>query len=112
MGVGVEAVEEGAIDEVRRRRPRQGRRRLVGVADVALVDDEDGGGGAFEDAPELLLAGEGAAVADGRVLALRPARGQATGEDDADGHAQRHQHRHDQHGRQTLDASHAADLTA
>ena len=114
MGVGVEAVEEGAIDEVRRRGPGQRRRRLVGVADVALVDDEDGGRGAFEDSAELLLADEDRSVAHGPTLRVRSARGRPPGEDDADadGHAHRHKRRHHQHGRQTLDASHAADLTA
>ena len=112
MGVGMEAVEEGAIDEVGGRGPGQGRRRLVGVADVALVDDEDGGGGALEDGAELLLAAEDPVIGDRGGHRLRSARGRPSGEDDADGHAQRHEHRHDQHGRQTLGASHAADLTA
>jgi hypothetical protein len=45
VGIRVEAIEEGAIDELGRGGAGQGGRRLVRVADAALVDDEDGGGG-------------------------------------------------------------------
>ncbi len=72
VGVGMEAIEEGAIDEVggggRGERPR----RLVGVADATLVDDEDGGGGALQDGAELLFAGEDGAVGHGRRLRVAP----------------------------------------
>ena len=59
--IRMETVEEGAIDEVGRGGRGERARGLVGVADAAVVDDEDGGGGALEDGAELLLAGEGRA---------------------------------------------------
>ena len=58
VGIRVEAIEEGALDEVGRGRARQRARRLVRVADAPVVDDEDGGRGPLEDGAELLLAGD------------------------------------------------------
>src|SRR5439155_4273762 len=95
----MEAIQERAPDEVHRGGASQRGRRLVGIADVTLVDDEDGGGGALEDGAEHLLAREGFSATFLAALSCHHAH-----QPDADGHAKRHEPRHHDHGRQAVDA--------
>ena len=112
VGIRVEAIEEGTIDELGRGGAGQRGRRLVRIADAALVDDEDGGGGALEDGAELLLGGEHGSVGHGRTLRVRSARGPPSGErHDADGHTEREERRHHQPGR-SVGAGHPGILPA